>query len=69
MDTSQYNLWNDFDDCTECNGQFVDKVKPTGSCMMDAVKLSVLYDCNKLIPLESLKAKITDKLCTDNSKF
>ena len=69
MDTSQYNLWEEFDDCAECNGWFVDKVKPTGYCMIDAVRLSVLYDCNKLITFEGLKAKITNKLCTDNSKY
>ena len=65
---SKYNLWKDFDDCADFNGRFIDKVKATGYCMLDAVRLSVLYDCNKLITFDGLKAKITNKLLTDNAK-
>ena len=36
---------------------------------MDSVRKSLLYDCNTLITFESMKAKITDKLCTDNAKY
>ena len=69
MDTSEYSKWIDFDNCAEGNGRFVDKVQPTGYCIMDSVRKSMLYDCNTLITFESMKTKITDKLCTDNAKY
>lgn len=69
MDTSKHPKWVDLDDCAEDNGRFIDKVQPTGYCIMDSVRQAVLYDCNKLITFESMKNKITNKLCTDNTKY
>ena len=69
MDTTKHNKWEDFDDCAEDNGRFVDKVEPTGHCIMESVRKSLLYDCNKLITFESMKTKITDRLCTNNAKY